>query len=379
MKHTAHRESEAGNSGKLRGICSTTLLYIFVAVASLSFMTGCGQKEFSIRGQISDSSGRTLLLEKADFTGRWILLDSVQIGTGGNFNISYPASATPEIYRLDLDGKYLYIPIDSTESITVKSSAKDFGNIFTLSGSEQAEKMTRFTTELYKTRPEDYPTFKKTVMRDIILPGQGDLMSYYVLTHVVGDKPLFDVRCGADAQYFAAVATAYQQYRPEDPRTKLLEQMAISAMKARNADSGKKTVIKAPETSLIDMEFRDKSGTARKLSEVSGNGHPTLLIFSFLNEKESPAITRRISELYQRYGKRINFYQVCLDRDITSWRQAAEPLGWTVVIDPSGVNSRVAASYAVRQMPAFFLINAKGELTARADDFDTLNALLKNL
>lgn len=356
-----------------------TVLNICVTVAAMLAMAACGQKEFTLRGKIAGGDNQTLLLEKADFTGRWILLDSVRIGSDGDFNISYAASASPEIYRLDLDGKYLYIPVDSTESIDVTGSVKDFGTVFTLSGSEQAEKMTKFATAVNKTRPEDYPTFKKEVMRDIILPGRGDLMSYYVLTHVVDGKPLFNVRSGADAQYFAAVATAYQQYRPEDPRTRMLEQMAVTAMKARNADAGKKTVINARETSLIDMEFRDKTGAMRKLSEVASNGRPTLLIFSFLNEKESPAITRRISELYKRHGERINFYQVCLDRDITSWQQAAGPLPWTVVIDPSGVDSRVAASYAVKQMPAFFLINAKGELTARADDFDALNTQLAGI
>lgn len=342
-------------------------------------LAACGEKEFTVRGQIDDGDNHTLLLEKADFTGRWILLDSVRIGKNGDFNISYTASATPEIYRLDLDGKYLYIPVDSTETIDVTSSMKDFGTVFTLTGSEQAEKMTRFTTGLNKTKAADYPAFKKEVMRDIILPGHGDLMSYYVLTHLVDGKPLFDARSGADAQYFAAVATAYQQYRPDDPRTPMLEQMAMTALKARNADAGKKTVIKAAETSLIDMEFRDKSGTMRKLSEVASNGRPTLLIFSFLNEKESPAITRRISELYSKYGSRMNFYQVCLDSDITSWQQAAAPLQWTVVIDPAGLDSRIAASYAVKQMPAFFLINAKGDITARADDFQSLNAQLSGI
>lgn len=356
-----------------------SILYICVTVAAVLIMTACGQNEFTLQGKIADGDNQTLLLEKADFTGRWIVLDSVRIGSDGEFNISYAASASPEIYRLDLDGKYLYIPIDSTEHIDVTGSVKDFGTVFTLSGSEQAEKMTRFATEVSKTRPEDYPAFKNTVLRDIILPGHGDLMSYYVLTHVVDGKPLFDVQSGADARYFAAVATAYQQYRPDDPRTKMLEQMAMTALKARNADAGKKTVIKARETSLIDMEFRDKTGAMRKLSEVASNGRPTLLIFSFLNEKESPAITRRISNLYNRYGDRINFYQVCLDRDITSWQQAAAPLDWTVVIDPTGVDSRIAVSYAVKQLPAFFIINAKGELTARADDFDALKAQLAGL
>jgi len=111
----------------------------------------------------------------------------------------------------------------------------------------------------------------------------------------------------------------------------MLEKIALQARKTKNAAKGHKNVMQAAETAIIDIELPDNRGNLQKLSSYTSNGRPTLVIFSMLTDKDSPEVTRHISQLYSQYKDRYNFYQVCLDADITSWHEASKALPWTLV------------------------------------------------
>jgi hypothetical protein len=340
-------------------------------------MASCSDPSFKIKGEISGADDKSVILEKADFGGRWIEVDSTRTDADGTFCIVYPAPESPEIYRLNMEGSYIYVPIDSIDVVTVKADISSVGGTYTLSGTPGAEKMTIFENELRgRSLAQCDSIFKRKIYGEIIRGGKGDIMSYYVLTRVVDNQPLYNPENPADEPYFAAVATAYKQYHPTDPRTTMLESMALQARRHKNQIKGKKNVVEASETSIIDMEFNDANGTPRRLSSYTSNGRPTLLIFSLLSDDKSPEITREISKLYEKYKGKINFYQVCLDNDITAWHEASKALPWMVVLDKEGTSSHTALSYNVRTLPAFYIYNAKGELSARADSFSSLESRL---
>ncbi len=350
----------------------TTLFYI----STLIMATACGENQFRIQGDIADANDAPLYLERADFRGVWIPVDSTHTDDSGHFDIKCNASQHPEIYRLQLGNSYIYLPVDSTEHLTLTTTAADFGRKFKLDGSDQARAMTRFAEQCATATDATIPDLKKWVLGNIILPGHGDLMSYYVLTATFNGSPLFSVNDPADAAAYGAVATAYAQFHPNDPRTKLLKSMAMTARRTSIAARGAQKVVKAPETSMIDIALKNIEGKEVKLSSVMTNSRPTLVIFSLTSHAESPEITRKIGDLYHQYGSRINFYQVCLDEVISAWRETARNIPWTVVLDPEGLSSRIAAMYNVRSLPAFFIYNGRGELVSRADSFDELSKQL---
>lgn len=342
------------------------------ACAAMLFATACDREaRFCVKGDISGADGKSLILEKADFSGRWIAVDSTRIGSNGDFKIESAAPAAPEIYRLALSDRYIYFPIDSTESVTVSSSAKSFGTDFTLSGTPGAENMARFEHELASYNPNDpkgADAFKRKIFTEYIQNTQGSIVSYYVLTKTVNGKPLFDPEDTGDIRYYAAVATQFEQYRPEDPHGKMVRKVSIDGMRRRNTAQGKRRVLNATELRVIDIALPDENGTTQKLSSFTGKGKAVAVVFGMMNQPESPVFNRRLSDLYNRLGGRVIFYNVSFDGDRYAWRDAARNLPWITVLDPGGLDSNSLRDYNVHNLPAFYIYNSAGDLVDSAAD-----------
>lgn len=353
-----------------------------LAAASLLisvFATSCGNDDFKIKGEIYGAENRSVVLAKSDFHGRWVAIDSARVSSSGAFSISRPAPAAPEIFRVEIDGRFIYVPIDSTETVTLTSSLDKFGTEFTLSGSQKAEALERFEKEVLTlpadANPDSLDSFKRDIYTKYMRDGQGSIVSYHILTKLIGNRPLFDP--DRDYRYFAAVANGFKQLRPDDPHTALLENTSISAMKRRNAGNGPKYTIQAEELTMIDIDLPDENGKNRKLSEFVGNGKPTVVIFSVLTHPDSPALNLELSKLYSSMGSNVNFYHVSLDPDQYSWRDAAKNLPWVTVFDPDGEYSKAAVKYNVSVLPTYFVYSADGELKARAMTVDDLRKELR--
>lgn len=343
-----------------------------------TLFTGCKENDFKIKGNIEGGADKSIVLEKADFHGRWIAVDSTHISSGGEFSIEAPRPSSPEIYRLAMDDRFIYLPVDSTETLTVTGSAAGFGTDFNVSGSSQAEKMASFEKELMALDFNDKgkrDEFKRSVYSKYLKDARGGIISYYVLTKVVGDKPLYDLADENDTKYYAAVATAFEQYRPDDPHAGMLRQASLEAMKRKNMASGRQRVVEAEEIKLIDIELPDENGRSVKLSETVGNGKRGVMIVTMMNEKRSPVFNKALSDLYSSKGN-VAFYMVSLDPDVYAWRDAARNLPWTTVSDPEGRNSNIITKYNVGTMPAFFIFDGNGELVDRAFTVEELDKKL---
>lgn len=353
-----------------------------VAMAAIAFSalaTACGSDDFKIKGEIYGADDQPVVLAKSDFHGRWVAIDSTRTSSNGSFSISRPAPAAPEIFRVEVDGRFIYVPIDSTETVTVTSSLDKFGSEFTLTGSQKAEALERFEKEVLAlpagVSPDSLESFKRNIFTKYMRDGQGSIVSYYILTKFVGDKALFDPQ--KDYKYFAAVANGFKQLRPDDPRTALLEKTTLDAQKLRNKGKGNAIQIEAEEIKVIDIELPDENGKNRKLSELVGNGKPTVVIFSLLTHPDSPALNLELSRLYSSLGGNVNFYHISLDPDQYTWRDAAKNLPWVTVFDPDGEYSTAALKYNVSDLPTYFVYSAQGELQARAANINELRKQLR--
>ena len=263
---------------KLSSLSIFTALFLCVA---------CGRSpRFEVSGEIAGADpDQYVVLEKSDFHGRWMPVHA-------------DAPASPDIYRLSLDGKFVYLPIDSIESLHLVTSAAEFGRVFTLDGTDQAKRLAEFEKELIALSDPDSTAlaqFKRNVYTKYIKDGQGSILSYYVLTKIVNGAPLYDPADGEDAKYYAAVATQFQNYRPNDPHGKMVKEVSLAAMRQRNSALGRKTVVQANELKVIDIALPGVDGKTVRLSDVVGKGKKVVLIFSMMTGPNAPAFNRQLA------------------------------------------------------------------------------------
>lgn len=346
-----------------------TAKYIVAAfsMAAIAIAGGCGEKGFKIQGELAESDNDKILLEKADFSGYWTIVDSTRTDSKGKFKFEQPEQSGPEIFRLSLGEKYIYLPVDSTETLTVTSSKNGFGHDFTVSGTEQAERMAQFEKDLIAVTPyidnaDSMANFKKRVYNQYIHDGKGSVMTYYILTKTVGDRVLFDSATD-DYRYIVAVANSFNHYRPDDAHTPFLLNLAHAAQRHHNDQNGIRTVINATEIKMFDIALNDEKGNERKLSEVAGKGKPVILAFTLMRDGTTPELNRQLAELHK--SGRVEIYNVSPDRDQYGWREAAGNLPWITVLDPSAGQDKSFMDYNVGVLPTLFLLNSDGELTAR--------------
>lgn len=346
------------------------------ALLLLLLAAACGEPQFKIKGNIDGADDTPVVLAKSDFHGRWIAVDSTRTSNSGSFTIERPAPAAPEIFRLEVNGRFIYLPVDSIETVVVETTLKDFGTDYTLSGSDKAETMALFDREVMAIpaaiTPDSLASLKRGLFSRYLKDGTGSIVSYYALTKVIDGKPLFDP--DTDYKYFAAVATGFKQTRPDDPRTQLLEKTAMEAMRRRNAANGTRLEITANELKAIDISLPDENGKTATLSDMLGKGKPTVVMFGLLTHPDAPAINVELSRMYGNGG--FNLYQVSVDPDQYAWRDAARNLPWTTVYDADGEYSRTLRSYNVSTIPVFFIYNAAGELSNRAETIEELRSKL---
>ena len=348
-----------------------------LGILAIFLLQACGERTFKVKGEISGISEESVTIEKSDFRGNWQPVDSTRLSPKGSFSISLPSPAAPEVYRLRIGSEFIYFPIDSTETVTVEGSMPGLAANYSLEGSEQARMMAAFDHELNKAIASriDLVTFKRQVYEKYIMNGKGSLLSYYVLTKTIDNAPLYDPTDPKDINYYAAVATAFKQFNPTDPRVRILEETAIRALRERNANQGKQRVLQADkELTHIEIALPGIDGKEKRLSSLLSNGRRTIVAFSLMNHPDAPLINKILARHYA--GGAVNIYQISLDSDQYDWREAASNLPWTNVFDPEGDRSSTALKYNVSKLPAFFLYNSKGELVDRADDLESLDKMM---
>lgn len=344
--------------------------------------TSCSESGFRIKGDVEGADNELVLLEKADFGGRWIVLDSVRSSKSGRFTIKHDAPDSPEIYRIRIGNGFAYIPVDSTETVSLTANGKDFAGTWTLTGSGKAEDITAFEKEFraflpHSSKPDSASAFKRRVYSKYLQDTKGSVVSYYVLTKTIDEtKPLFDPKDRGDLRIFSAVATSFKEYVPDDPRTPLLENTVINARRVVNSAAGKKLVVEAEEAALLPIALPDENGRTVSLSEVAGKGKPTVLMFGIMANAGSVAANHALAELIRMRGGDLAIYSVSFDTDPGIWRESARNVPWTTVLDHNATSS-VAVDYNVSQLPAFFIIDRAGNLVDRTQSVEEVPSLVR--
>lgn len=360
---------------------------------------------FIVDGRVSDADGKRLYLEASQIDGV-VVLDSVKLKGDGSFKFKQPKPESPEFYRLRVDEKIINFSVDSTETVTIIAPYAGFTTEYTVAGSPESEKIKELTLIQMRLQKEmnalfkdaqssrmDNETlqtkltglldaYKNEVKIKYIFPTPYTTSAYFALFQKANGYLIFDpLSSREDVKGFGAVATSWSHYYPHAMRTKNLTNLAIKGMK--NTRPPKEKVFeldpeKISEATLIDIKLKDIKGNIRSLTELKGK--VVLLDFTVYQTAVSTTHNYWLNDLYDKYAdKGLDIYQVSLDADEHYWKTVAGNLPWISVRDPNGIYSNFAAIYNVQEVPTYFLINKKNELSIRGENVKDIDVVIKGL
>lgn len=381
--------------------------FLIVTFTIIGMLTSCksDKKSFVVIGEFSSvQKDDTLYLEHLGLSGIKPV-DSVKLNPKGTFKFKVPAPKNPEFYQLRIDDQVAIFAVDSTETLRVSGDAKDLFNTFRVENSpvndqireinHQYRQTAKIIEELGKKHKEkliDDVTYLnridsvvneyKTFASKIILGNPGSAAAYYAVFQKIDDYLIFDPYDKQDYVMFGAVATSWQHFYPETPRTKHLYNFTINAMKVRKQQEQQAQLFEnipvITESSLPDVVLPDVNNNEVALSSLKGK--VVLLDFTVYNSDFAPEHNMHINNIYRRYKNQgFEVYQISFDSDEHFWKNAAINVPWITVRDPQSVYSPLLARYNVRNLPTAFILNREGDVVARIEDYTKLESELKKV
>ncbi len=346
---------------------------MMVAIIAL---TACNGNKFHIDGNIEGASDTTLVLEQSS-NGEWYIIDSVKVDGKGNFSVSSEAPEVPSIYQLRLGDQSICFPIDSLDKLKIVSKLPNFSSDYTITGSEHAEQVMKIDKEAMrfaggKGTDAELQTWKDQLARQIVADPSG-IVAYYTINKYINGKPLFDPMNDNDLRIIGAVANSFNSFRPNDPRTDYLVKLLLEGQRRRHSIAATDTVY-ADVASIIDIKLQDYNGKEYSLAKVAAENRVVLLDFTAYGTEVSPQLNKLLNDIYQSYHSRgLEIYQIGLDQNNVTWREAAKNLPWITVFDPMNINSQNVGTYNVTGIPTTFIIRG-GEIVERVEDATMLKA-----
>ena len=362
---------------------------------------GCSNSgKFTVKGVVAGAAGQFLYLENTGVTPI-LTMDSIKIKADGKFSFTKPRPSYPDFYRLRLKNQTIHFSVDSTETISFTADAHNFSTSYMVEGSENGKAikeialaqldanqeikklrdsygMNLIPDSIYQKNFENAVKLYKETATKYIFAVPMSPTAYFALFQQIDGLWLFDPYDREDSKAYAAVATSYKAFNPENPRSKQLETLALQSLKVIRGERQKAIdPTNVNEIDYIDIELPDINGENIRLSDVA-KGKAVLINFTVYRAEWSPEFNIKLNELYSKYSERgFEIFQISLDNDIHFWKNAVSSIPWIGVYDPQSVYSSVAAIYNVRQIPALFLINKKGEMVKRIESADTLENDIK--
>lgn len=365
------------------------------------FLSACNNSsDFTVKGVVAGADGQLMYLENVGISNV-VTLDSIKLAPGGKFKFTEKRPEYPDFYRLRLNNQLINFAVDSTETISFVADAGTFATSYSVEGSENSKAIKAITLaqldanqaisrlrKEYEDKMISDMTYRmkvlaaadayKEVARKYIYSAPMSTAAYFALFQQIDGLLFFDLYDRKDVKAYGAVATSYNHTYPESPRSKHLYNLTLQSMKVLRAQRPVDySNVETKEISFLDIELPDVRGEVVKLSTVAP-GKVVLINFTAYQTEWSPALNMALGELYTKYHDQgLEIYQVSLDSDFHFWRNGASNLPWVTVHDPQSVYSQVAGLYNVKQLPALFILDRKGNLVKRVEDVKKLEADVK--
>lgn len=349
-------------------------LHHILSAAAAMWLCSCSNNAgWSVSGTIENAPEGSKVAIEGFNAGRWYNIDSVALDSKGSFSYTAETGAPyPDVYRIGMDGRNIYFPIDSLDKITVHANASAFDTDFTIEGSPAAATIMnidkKIASEVNARGVQSVlaDSILKTSLNQAILDDTIGVVAFYVLNKSLGGEPLYSPTNRRDVAMLGATAQKFASLRPADPRTKILEQQFIAA---RKLHSEARTVVEAASAGLLDITLYDEKGKEVDLKTTAETSPLTILSFTTYALDTSLPYNVILNKIYDKYASRgVKIYQVGFDTDEVAWRTTAANLPWLTVFCHSDSSAPLIGSYNVTSLPMSYIINGEGEVVKRVAD-----------
>ncbi len=375
----------------------------FFLFSLVILITGCSKSDkLTITGRINNVDNDTLLVKRM-INNQLKTVDQKVLKSSGNFKFVIDKQDFPQYYFLQINDNHnqLIVIRDSSDIITVNASASNLLSA-EIKGSPVSVAIQNMMIEIghlrgdYYELKRNYEDLSKeeqklktdrfmakydSVKMDIATEMLKDPKSYfcYCALYQRLDKGnlLFSPYNDKDYNYFAAVATAYDTFHKEDPRTKALYEMVEGVLKERR-DAKIRNFVKNAPSELPDIVMNDKNGKECKLSD--NKGKVVILNFWASQSPDSRDLNAEFVKLYAKYkGKGLRIYQVSADKSKILWEDAVkeDKISWTTVCDFKAGANAAFRNYNVQKVPTTYLLGREGEMINKFTNVEQLEEAIK--
>lgn len=378
---------------------------LIILISALPFTTSCSRNKATIKGNLCDLKGETLVLEQIE--GNTVtFIDSIKVDDSGNFSTKYKFDndKLPTFLNLRHNNDYITLLVEPKEKIEI-SSVINLSRTYTVKGSLGSEQLKAINNSLLEAsnaidslygiyNQTDSITVKESILAEIqnayikhkkgsidfIMNNPSSLVSIVALYQrmpngitVFGDKN--------DILYFKMVNDSLKK---EYPESKYVIAMSRDLREQENRhsldDLIRNSILNRDNNGLPEIDLRDIYGRSFKLSDLKGK--VVLLSFWSYTLPNNGAINAEMRQIYDQVkDKGFEIYQVALDENKAEWIGAviSQTIPWISVRDPKGAGSIVARNYNISTMPANFLIDRDGNIVGKniwgADLANKINSL----
>ncbi|MFZ4581145.1 MAG: thioredoxin-like domain-containing protein [Paludibacter sp.] len=371
-------------------------------LSTILFLVSCNQSsKFKVEGIVDNTNNEVIILEQNGLIETTVI-DSVKLDNDGSFSFKAPRPEYPDFYRLRIGTKTIDFAVDSCEVISIKANFNNFSTGYNIQGSQTNSDILKLKSSLSAiqskvntissetnaetrnaklTEIETDIEVHKAMARKLILQNPRSSAAYFAIYQKINNSYLFSPYVKSDKPFCAAVATSYNTFMPEYIRSKNLYSLVMDAIKTERKEQNDavwRNMVENSSTGYIDIALNDKNGKVRKLSELEGK--VILIDFSAYEMENNVQYTFELRDLYNKFNSRgFEIYQISLDRSKLLWQESVANIPWVCVRDEQGLKTQYISSYNVQSIPTLFLMDRKGVIVSRVNDFKTLEVAIAKL
>ena len=368
-----------------------------LSTAVLLVLAGCGQKGTTLHGNLTNAEGEMALLEKLSAQSA-VPVDSIEVGSKGDFKLSAGEIQEPGFYRLSVNkNNFVILLLDKDEKVEVNGNALDFYRSYEIEGSEGSKKLMTLDQRL-RADYEKTDSLKKVFQGhqqagnprldsiaesiDAYFQKMQEAKRQYVLDFIKNNpnslaslSAVQSLNPSQDLEVFQQVADNLTASMPNSEYVKSFKTQLIDIKSRAQASNRTSVGSQAPEIALLTPD-----GKPIKLSDFKGK--VTMIDFWASWCKPCRMENPNVVKVYNKYkSKGFEIFGVSLDQNGEKWIEAIKQDGltWKHGSELKFWQSSFVPAYNLDGIPMTYLLDENGIIIAKGLRGQQLEEKLKEI